>query len=57
MTRLKTNWLAMVLAGATFAGCATAGTPAPKGDEDEVAASNEKAPKPPSSSEIQAQQA
>lgn len=55
MKRLKTNWLAVVLAGATFAGCATAGTPVQKGDEDEAAASNEKAPRPPSDAQIQQQ--
>src|SRR5947208_156257 len=50
---MRTRAIALMVAAA-FVGCATTGTPASKGEEDEVAAKNETAPKPPSDEKIQA---
>ncbi len=56
MKRFNGFMLSALLA-ASAVGCATAGTPQTKGDEEEAqAAKNENAPKPPSSEKIQAAQ-
>jgi len=52
MNALNRYGLALVLAVSTVGGCATTGQPVAKNDEDE-AAKNETAPKPPSSEKIQ----
>src|SRR6185312_7077385 len=54
MNALNRYGLAFLFAASTVAGCATTGTPVSKNDEDEVAAKNENAPKPPSDDKIQA---
>jgi tetratricopeptide (TPR) repeat protein len=54
MNALNRYGLAFLFAVSTVAGCATTGTPVSKNDEDEVAAKNENAPKPPSDEKIQA---
>jgi Tfp pilus assembly protein PilF len=53
MNALNRYGLALVFAASTVAGCATTGQPVSKNDEDEVAAKNETAPKPPSDDKIQ----
>lgn len=53
MNALNRYGLAFLFAASTVAGCATTGTPVSKNDEDEVAAKNENAPKPPSDDKIQ----
>src|SRR4051812_31025806 len=52
MNALNRYGLALLFAVSTVAGCATTGQPVAKGDEDE-AAKNETAPKPPSTEKIQ----
>lgn len=53
MNALNRYGLALLFAVSTVAGCATTGQPVAKNDEDEAAAKNETAPKPPSSEKIQ----